>query len=113
MRSLVVGVGQKAEEGSCWKVRVVFDAAAEVGKVSLNKTLITGPDLLKSLDGVLMRFRNERIAIAADIEAYYHQGRVPKEDADFLRFPWFPQIYPCVAPKIQKWRPDFPSWISL
>ena len=43
------------------KVRVVFDAAAEVGKVSLNKTLITGPDLLNSLDGVLMRFRNERV----------------------------------------------------
>ena len=35
-----------------------------------------------------MRFRNGHVAIAADIEAYYHQVRVPEEDADSLRFFW-------------------------
>ena len=70
------------------KVRVVFNGAAEVDGVSLNSSLITGPDLLNSLMGVLIRFRSGRIAIAADVEAYYHQVLVPPEDADSLRFFW-------------------------
>ena len=70
------------------KVRVVFNAAGEVDGVSLNSTLVTGPDMMNSLTGVLMRFRVGRYAIAADIEAYFHQVRVPPDDADSLRFYW-------------------------
>ena len=36
------------------KIRIVFDAAAEHAGVSLNKALITGPDLLNNLAGVLL-----------------------------------------------------------
>ena len=36
------------------KIRIVFDAAAEHADVSLNKALITGPDLLNNLTGVLL-----------------------------------------------------------
>ena len=75
------------------KVRVVFDGAAEVDGVSLNSTLITGPDLLNNLVGVLIRFRSGRIAIAADVEAYYHQVLVPPEDAESLRFFWTENIH--------------------
>ena len=39
------------------KVRLVFNAAARSGTTSLNNLLLTGPDYLKSLIGVLMRFR--------------------------------------------------------
>ena len=42
------------------KVRLCYDATAEFCGVSLNKALITGPDLLNSLAGVLMRFRFHR-----------------------------------------------------
>ena len=70
------------------KVRLTNDAAAEYGGVSLNKSLLTGPDLLNSLVGVLMRFRVDEVAIAADIEAMFHQVRVSSEDADSLRFLW-------------------------
>ena len=40
------------------KFRIVFDCAAEAGGVSLNKTVLQGPDNLNQLlDVVLMRFR--------------------------------------------------------
>ena len=51
---------------------MVMDAAAKKNGVSLNDNLLVGPDLLNSLAGVLMRFREERVAIAADIEAMFH-----------------------------------------
>jgi hypothetical protein len=70
------------------KTRLVNDAAAEFKGKSLNNSLVTGPDLLNSLVGVLLRFRTGRVAIAADIEGMYHQVRVSSEDADSLRFLW-------------------------
>ena len=70
------------------KVRVVFDAAAKFHDSSLNDMLLTGPDLLNSLVGVLLRFRDFPIAVCADIEAMFHQVRVTEADTDALRFLW-------------------------
>ena len=70
------------------KVRVVFDAAAEWANMSLNKALMTGPDLLQNLVGVLIRFREERIALVADIEQMFHQIQVREEDQPALSFLW-------------------------
>ena len=67
------------------KMRIVFDAASEYDGISFNKALLTSPDLLNNLAGVLLRFRNHNIAIAADIEAIYHQVRVSKSDINALR----------------------------
>ena len=55
------------------KIRVVFDAAAKNKGERLNWSLCTGPDLLNSLIGVLLRFRNNNIAKVADTEAMFHQ----------------------------------------
>ena len=68
------------------KVRVVFDAAASYHGTSLSARLVHGPDLTNSLVGVFIRFRQEPIAIIADIEAMFHQVKVPAQDCDALRF---------------------------
>jgi hypothetical protein len=70
------------------KVRVVFDAAATCNGTSLNESLLTRPDLLNSLFGVLQRFRMYKVAICADVEGMFHQVRVPESDSDALRFLW-------------------------
>ena len=71
------------------KIRVVFDAAALHDGVSLNSQLNRGPDLTNSLLGVLLRFRQERIVLAADIQSMFLQVKVPAEDPDALRFLWW------------------------
>ena len=72
------------------KVRVVFDCAAKYRGVSLNDQLLHGPDLVNSLTGVLIKFRQEPIAVMADIEGMFNQVRVTPEDCDALRFLWWP-----------------------
>ncbi|XP_046556804.1 uncharacterized protein LOC124266040 [Haliotis rubra] len=72
------------------KIRVVFDCSALHQGISLNNQLLQGPDLTNSLLGILLRFREERVAIMGDIEAMYYQVKVPKDDQDFLRFFWWP-----------------------
>ena len=71
------------------KIRVVFDLAAECDGISLNKLLLPGPDLTNSLLGVLIRFRQDPVAIVADIEQMFHSFKVKKEHRDFLRFLWY------------------------
>jgi len=72
------------------KLRVVFDCAATYQGTSLNDRLLQGPDLTNSLIGVLLRFRQEPIAMMADVESMFYQVRVPDTDADLLRFLWWP-----------------------
>ena len=72
------------------KVRVVFDCAARYDGVSLNSTLLQGPDLANNLIGVLTRFRQEPVAVMADIEGMFHQVYVNPKDCDALRFLWWP-----------------------
>lgn len=72
------------------KIRVVFDCTASYQDVSLNGELLQGPDLTNSLIGVLQRFREEPVAMMADIESMFYQVKVPSRDADMLRFLWWP-----------------------
>lgn len=71
------------------KLRVVFDCSAKFCGVSLNDTLLTGPDLINSLVGVLCRFRKEVVAVICDIEKMFHQFFVSPEARNYLRFLWW------------------------
>ncbi|XP_065942625.1 uncharacterized protein [Magallana gigas] len=53
------------------KIRVVFDSSCKHDGISLNDVLMLGPDLMNRLDGVLMRFRKEPIAVIADIQQMF------------------------------------------
>ena len=68
------------------KIRVVFDATSLHDGVSLNNQFVQGPDLTNNLLGILLRFREYRIALVADIEGMFNQVKVPPEDSDALRF---------------------------
>ena len=72
------------------KTRVAFDCAAKRRGTSLNDQLLTGPDLNNSIVGVLTRFREEQVALSADIDCMFHQVRVPPADQDAFRFLWWP-----------------------
>lgn len=54
------------------KMRVVFDCTAKFRGTSLNDQLLSGPDLTNSIMGVLTRFHQEQVALAADVEAMFH-----------------------------------------
>ncbi len=71
------------------KLRVVFDCSAKHKGTSLNEHLLSGPDMMNNLTGVLVRFRQHPIALMCDIEKMFHQFKVLKSDRDYLRFLWW------------------------
>jgi hypothetical protein len=72
------------------KVRIVFDCSAKYAGSSLNDQVLKGPDLMNNLVGVLLRFREDYVAVMSDVEAMFHQVKVPHDDCDVLRFLWWP-----------------------
>lgn len=70
------------------KLRLVFDAAATSNGVCLNDYILKGPDLLVSLYGTMLRFREHKIAVTGDIRDMFLRIKIIKEDRDTLRFLW-------------------------
>ena len=70
------------------KARRVLNGAEKFHGTSLNKSLLTGPDLLQNLIHVLLRFRQHQFAVSADIEGMFLQVGVPDCDQPSLRFIW-------------------------
>ena len=79
------GVYQPAQPG---KIRVVFDCCVEYLGYALNKQLIPGPDLTNQITGVLIRFREEQVAIMGDIEAMFYQAQIAECQPKILWLLW-------------------------
>lgn len=69
-------------------VRCVFDSSAQIQGLSLNSILLTGPDLVNSLLGILLRFRQFKVAVTADVEQMFYRFSVPACHRNYLRFFW-------------------------
>jgi hypothetical protein len=50
---------------------------------------MSGPDLTNNLVGVLMRFRNNAVAITSDVEHMFYQFRVTENHRDYIRLFWY------------------------
>ena len=71
------------------KLQTVFDASAKSSSgVSLNDTLLVGPTVHPPLIDVLLRFRQHRIALTADVSKMYRAVELPLADRDLHRFVW-------------------------
>ena len=46
-------------------------------------------DLTNQIVGVLLRFRKEQVVVTGDIEAMYHEVKVPENQKCFLWFLWW------------------------
>ena len=68
------------------KVRRVCNAAVKYQGVALNDKLLSGPDLLQSLIGIIFRFREHPIALSADMESMFLQVAVPIDENRCLQF---------------------------
>ncbi|XP_067943333.1 uncharacterized protein [Watersipora subatra] len=98
----VLSSGEKICTGEVWyiphfavvhpkknKIRVVFDCSAKFDGTSLNDHLLQGPDLFNNMLGILLRFREEPVAIACNVEKMFYNFQVNADDRNYLRFLWF------------------------
>jgi hypothetical protein len=68
------------------KLRVVSNAAAKSIGYSLNDHLLPGPDLIQSLLGIMLRFREVHVAIARDIK--FGGGiRLVNDVTNYVKYP--------------------------
>ena len=67
----------------------MYDASAKPkGGLSLNDCLEKGPSLIPSLVTILIGFRNQAIALSADIEKAFLQIGIDESDRDAIHFLW-------------------------
>ncbi|XP_042575337.1 uncharacterized protein LOC122136428 [Cyprinus carpio] len=85
------------------KHRVVFNCSYTYNGQNLNKFLLPGPTLGPSLLGVLIRFREHRVAISGDIKGMFHQVRLLPRDKPLLRFLWR-DLKPENPPDVYEWQ---------
>ena len=69
-------------------VRIVFNSSANVKGHCLNDYWHKGPNLLNGLFGVILRFRENPVAISAEISDMYHMIAIPTVDQHMHRFLW-------------------------
>ena len=69
-------------------VRIVFNSSASFKGHCLNDYWYKGHDLLNNLFGVILRFRENAVAVCGDIAKMYHMVGIPPIDQHVHRFLW-------------------------
>lgn len=75
-------------ESSSTPLRIVFDSSTQYGGHRLNEYWAKGPNMLSSIIGVLLRFREETVGIVGDISKMYHSVGMSEFDQHVHRFLW-------------------------
>ena len=71
------------------KIRVVFDCSTEYNGVSINKKLMSGPDITNQIISILVKFRNDFVVIMANIKVMFYQVFVGDQHRNLLSFLWW------------------------
>ena len=69
-------------------IRIVFNSSSSYQCHRLNDYWLKGPDLLNNLFGIILRFRENEVALSADISKMYHRILVPERDQHVHRYLW-------------------------
>lgn len=79
------------EHGTTTKLRAAFNASAKTTNGnSLNELLLSGLKLQLELTAVLLRWRQFRFTVAADIAKIYRQILIHADDTTYQRILWRP-----------------------
>lgn len=77
------------ESSTTTKLRVVFDGSCKTSSgVSINEILMVGPTIQQDIFAIILRFRQHRYVMTADIEKMYRQIRIQDKQQDLLRILW-------------------------
>ena len=68
--------------------RIVFNSSASFNSHVLNDYWAKGPDLINNLLGILIRFRENRVAVTGDINKMYHSVSISLLDQHTHRGIW-------------------------
>ena len=86
--AVVFTASSRHEYAQTWESQKSVQHTKKVPMCSSKDKLLSRPDLLRSLIGIVFWFREHLIAFSADIEAMFLQVAVPGDDNRCLRFLW-------------------------
>ncbi|XP_068229330.1 uncharacterized protein [Palaemon carinicauda] len=76
------------ESSTSTPVRIVFNSSADYKGHRLNDYWAKGPDLLNDLVEILLRFRQDNVAVIGDISKMYNSVRLKELEQHTHRFVW-------------------------
>ena len=71
------------------KTRPCHDARASVDGICFNDQLLGGPNLINSLQNVLLSIRTAKVLFMTDISSFFHHVRINPRDANVFRYFFF------------------------
>ena len=78
-------IKRESESTPC---RIVFNTSAKFHGHIINDYWAKGPTLMRNLLGVIIRFREEEVAVTGDIKKMYHSVKLSELDQHTHRFLW-------------------------